>query len=297
VVHPVDKKPEATTKLFAAREKRIRPGRDEKILVSWNALAIRGMARAGRVFHYAPWIASARRALQFIRETMWRDARLLATYKDGRAHLSAYLDDYAFLLAAVLEVLQEQFSLEDLGFAEQLADVLLEQFEDPEGGGFFFTARDHEQLIHRPKPGHDNATPSGNAVAAWGLARLAALTGEERYARAAQRSLELFYPPMRDYPAGFGAMAIALDEQLEPPRTLILRGKEKALAPWQAELAREFLPDVAVLAIPDGTPNLPAVLDKPARPEPVNGWVCQGVTCLSPLSDLVNLKKALKEQA
>jgi uncharacterized protein YyaL (SSP411 family) len=287
----------ARKKLFAAREKRIRPGRDEKILVSWNALAIRGMARAGRVFHCAPWTASARRALQFIRETMWRDRRLLATYKDGRAHLSAYLDDYAFLLAAVLEVLQEQFSLEDLGFAEQLADVLLEQFEDPEGGGFFFTARDHEQLIHRPKPGHDNATPSGNAVAAWGLARLAALTGEERYARAAQRSLELFYPPMRDYPAGFGAMAIALDEQLEPPRTLILRGKEKALAPWQAELAREFLPDVAVLAIPDGTPNLPAVLDKPARPEPVNGWVCQGVTCLSPLSDLVNLKKALKEQA
>jgi uncharacterized protein YyaL (SSP411 family) len=287
----------ARTKLLAAREKRIRPGRDEKILVSWNALAIRGMARAGRVFHCAPWIASARRALQFIRETMWRDARLLATYKDGRAHLSAYLDDYAFLLAAVLELLQEQFSVADLGFAGQLADVLLEQFEDPEGGGFFFTARDHEQLIHRPKPGHDNATPSGNAVAAWGLARLAALTGEERYARAAQRTLELFYPPMRDYPAGFGAMAIALEEQLEPPRTLILRGKEKALAPWQAELAREFLPDIAVLAIPDGAPDLPAVLDKPLRPEPVNGWLCQGVTCLSPLSDLVNLKKALKEQA
>jgi uncharacterized protein YyaL (SSP411 family) len=287
----------ARTKLLAAREKRIRPGRDEKILVSWNALAIRGMARAGRVFHYAPWIASARRALRFIRETMWRDARLLATYKDGRAHLSAYLDDYAFLLVAVLELLQERFSVEDLGFAGELADVLLEQFEDPEGGGFFFTARDHEQLIHRPKPGHDNATPSGNAVAALGLARLAALTGEERYARAAQRTLELFYPPMRDYPAGFGAMAIALEEQLEPPRTLILRGKEKALAPWQAELAREFLPGVAVLAIPDGTPDLPAVLDKPPRPEPVNGWLCQGVTCLSPLSDLVNLKKALKEQA
>jgi hypothetical protein len=284
-------------KLLAAREKRVRPGRDEKILVSWNALAMRGMARAGRVFQCAPWVASARCALQFIRKTMWRDGRLLATYKDGRAHLSAYLDDYAFLLAAILELLQEKFSAEDLGFAQQLADVLLEQFEDPDGGGFFFTARDHEQLIHRPKPGHDNATPSGNAVAAWGLGRLAALTGEDRYARAAQATLELFYPPLRDYPAGFGAMAIVLDEQLEPPRTLILRGKEKALARWQAELAREFLPDVAVLAIPDGTAELPAVLDKPARPEPVNGWLCQGVTCLSPLSDLVNLKKALKEQA
>src|SRR5438105_2786181 len=204
---------QAKAKLFAAREKRVRPGRDEKILVSWNALAIRGMARAGRVFGRPEWTASARRALDFIRAKMWRGGRLLATYKDGRAHLNAYLDDYAFLLAALLELMQNQFSTEDLGFAEALAGVLLEQFEDPVAGGFFFTARDHERLIHRPKPGHDNATPSGNAVAAWALGRLAALTGNERHARAAQRTLELFYAPMRDYPAGFGAMTIALDEQ------------------------------------------------------------------------------------
>jgi uncharacterized protein YyaL (SSP411 family) len=288
---------EAKKKLFAAREKRIRPGRDEKILVSWNALAIRGMARAGRVFGRAEWSGSARRALHFVRARMWREGRLLATYKDGRAHLNAYLDDYAFLLAAIHELLQERFDKEDLDFAQQLAQVLLEQFEDREAGGFFFTARDHEQLIHRPKPGHDHATPSGNAVAAWALGRLAVLTGEERFARAAQRTLELFYPQMRDYPAGFGAMAIALDEQLEPPRMLILRGEARGLAAWQAELAREFLPQVAVLAIADGVADLPAVLDKPARPEAVNGWLCQGVTCHSPMSDLVNLKKALKEQA
>jgi uncharacterized protein YyaL (SSP411 family) len=284
-------------KLLAARERRIRPGRDEKILVSWNALAIRGMARAGRVFGRPEWLASARCALQFIRSNMWREGRLLATYKDGRAHLNAYLDDYAFLLAAILELLQERFSPHELGFAEQLADVLLEQFQDEPGGGFFFTARDHERLIHRPKPGHDNATPSGNAVAAWALGRLADLTGEERYARAARRTLELFYPAMREYPAGFGAMAIALDEQLQAPRVLILRGKAKALESWQAELAREVLPDATVLAIPDGMAGLPGVLNKPARPEPVNGWLCRGVTCLSPISDLVDLKKALKEQA
>jgi uncharacterized protein len=275
----------------------VRPGRDEKILVSWNALAIRGMARAGRVFGRPEWNASARRALEFIRTSMWRGGRLLATYKDGRAHLNAYLDDYAFLLAALLELMQNQFSMEDLRFAEALAVVLVEQFEDPDAGGFFFTARDHERLIHRPKPGHDNATPSGNAVAAWALGRLAALTGNERHARAAQRTLELFYPPMRDYPAGFGAMTIALDEQLSPPRTLILRGHPAALDAWRIELVREFLPDLAVLAIPDGTPGLPALIDKPARPEPVNGWLCRGVTCLQPISDLVNLKKALKEQA
>src|SRR5439155_16239045 len=287
----------ARRKLFVAREKRVRPGRDEKVLVSWNALAIRGMAHAARVFQQAEWLRSARRALDFIRAHLWRDGRLLATYKDGRAHLNAYLDDYAFLMAALLELMQSQFSVEHLRFAEALAGVLVEQFEDPDAGGFFFTARDHERLIHRPKPGHDNATPSGNAVAAWALGRLAALTGNERHARAAQRALELFYAPMRDYPAGFGAMTIALDEQLSPPRTLILRGHPAAFDAWRIELAREFLPDLAVLSIPDGTPGLPALIDKPARPEPVNGWLCRGVTCLQPISDLVNLKKALKEQA
>jgi len=166
----------AKQKLFEAREKRVRPGRDEKVLVSWNALAIRGMARAGRAFGRPEWIASARRALEFIRVTMGRNGRLLATYKDGRAHLNAYLDDYALLIAALLELMQDKFSTADLQWATALADVLLEQFEDPADGGFYFTGRDHERLIHRPKPGHDHATPSGNAVAAWALGRLAAIS-------------------------------------------------------------------------------------------------------------------------
>ncbi len=286
----------AKQKLFAARAKRVRPGRDEKVLVSWNALAIRGMAHAGRVFGREPWIASARRALDFIRSRMWRDGRLLATSKDGHAHLAAYLDDYAYLMAALIELLQSEFSLQDLEFAGQLAEVLLAQFEDAEGGGFFFTARDHEALIHRPKPGYDNATPSGNAVAAWGLGRLAALTGEQRYATAAERTLELFYPMMRDSPAGYGAMTIALDEHLQPPGVLVLRGRPEALAGWQAELAREFLPDTTVLAIADSMSGLPPALDKPARPEPVNGWLCRGVNCLLPISDLVDLRRTLKEK-
>jgi hypothetical protein len=178
-----------------------------------------------------------------------------------------------------------------------LADVLLEKFEDPIDGGFYFTARDHEQLIHRPKPGHDHATPSGNAVAAWTLGRLAALTGEERYARAAERTLQLFYPAMRDFPGGFAMMAIALDEFLALPKTLILRGKAEALGAWQSELAHEFLPDTEVLAIPDDLKGLPALLDKPPRPQAVNAWLCRGVTCLEPISDLVKLKMVLKEKA
>ena len=284
----------ARSKLFAAREQRVRPGRDEKILVSWNALAIRGMARAGRVFGRPTWVASARRALGFIRGRMWKDGRLLATAKDGRAHLSAYLDDYAFLIAALLELLQAGFSGADLEFAEQLAEVLLEQFEDPEAGGFFFTARDHEELLHRPKPGHDNAMPSGNGVAAFSLGRLAALTGEERYARAAERTLELFYPVMRDRPAGFAQLALALEELLVPPAVLVLRGARPELEKWSSVLAREFLPGMLSVSIENEATGLPPVLDKPARPEPVNGWLCRGVSCLAPISDLAALRSACK---
>jgi uncharacterized protein YyaL (SSP411 family) len=286
----------ARRKLFEAREQRVRPGRDDKVLVSWNALAIRGMAHAGRVLGRSDWLASARRALDFIRGRMWGDGRLLATYKDGRAQLNAYLDDYAFLIAALLELMQADFSRADLDFATALADVLLAEFEDREAGGFFFTGASHERLFHRPKPAQDHATPAGNALAAWSLGRLAALTGEARYGEAAERTVALFYPQLRDYPAGFAAMALALAEQLQPPKLLVLRGQREALARWRDELAHEYQPDAMVLALADGMPGLPAALDKPKRPQPVNGWLCRGVTCLEPISDLVQLKSAYKEK-
>ena len=275
----------------------MRPGRDEKVLVSWNALAIRGMAHAGRVFARPEWIASARRALDFIRTRMWHDAKLLATYKDGRAHLNAYLDDYAFLIAALLELMQAQFKSADLAFARELADVLLADFEDAEHGGFFFTGKSHERLFHRPKPAQDQAMPSGNAIAAWALNRLAMLTGETRYSAAAERTVALFYPQMREYPAGFAAMTSALSEQLTPPKLLVLRGRGEKLGRWQDELARQYMPEGMVLALPDGLEGLPAALDKPRRAEPVNGWLCRGVICLEPISDLVQLMNACKEKS
>ncbi|HUQ76386.1 MAG TPA: thioredoxin domain-containing protein [Burkholderiales bacterium] len=286
----------ARAKLFAARERRVRPGRDEKVLVSWNALAIRGMAHAGRVFGRPEWLASARRALDFIRQRMWQQDRLLATYKDGRAHLNAYLDDYAFLIAALLEVMQAEFSVAELDWAKALAEVLLAQFEDRENGGFFFTASSHERLFHRPKPGQDQATPAGNAVAAGGLNHLALITDNTRYAHAAERTLRLFQPLMREHPAGYAAMTIALSEQIEPPRLLVLRGRGTELGRWQQELAREYLPNGLVFVLPDAITGLPAALDKPRGAEPVNGWLCRGVICLPPMSDLIQLKAACKEK-
>jgi uncharacterized protein len=284
----------ARAKLLAARERRVRPGRDDKVLVSWNALAIRGMARAAAVLGRDDWLASARRALEFIQRTMWRDGRLLATYKDGRAHLNAYVDDYAFLLDALLEMLQVDFRGPDLALARALADALLGRFEDADEGGFFFTSHDHERLIHRPKPGHDNATPSGNGVGAFALARLGHLTGETRYLDAARRAVAAFYPAMQRYPGGFGALSIALEEAIAPPAVVVLRGPKAQLAPWRAALAPEHRPQRVVVAIDDAEGNLPSALDKPATPGRVNAYVCRGVTCLAPVAELAALRKLLE---
>src|SRR5207248_7641208 len=229
-------------------------------------------ARAARVFGRDDWLQSARRALDFIRTSLWRDGKLLATARDGRAHLDAYLDDHAYLLAALLEMMQARFDAADLRWATEIAGVLMDKFHDRDAGGFFFTAHDHEQLIHRPKPGPDNATPSGNAVAALALHRLAFLTGETRLSDAAAGTIALFWRGLDTQPAAFGTLLAALEEQLETPRTLVVRGPEDSFAPWRAMLDRAYLPATLALFIPADAGPLPAPLAKPAANQ-VTAWL------------------------
>ena len=282
----------ARAKLLAARAQRVAPGRDEKVLTSWNGLMIRGMARAAAVFGRSDWLASAQRAADFVRVTLWRNGRLLATCKDGRAHLNAYLDDHAFMLDGLLELMQAGFRVEDLRFARALADLLLTQFEDRERGGFFFVSHDHEKLIHRAKPGPDNATPSGNGIAAIALQRLGHLTGEARYLDAAERALKLFYPLMERRPSAFPSLLVALEEWLQPPRTVVLRGPERELGGWRHDLAAAYRPDTVVLAIPADIAELPPTLAKPEGAS-VSAWVCRGATCLAPITSREELMRAL----
>ena len=283
----------ARGKLLSAREKRVRPGRDEKVLTSWNALMVHGMARAARIFSEPTWLASARQAREFIRRTLWRDGRLVATCKDGRAHLNAYLDDYAFLLDALLELMEGEFRADDLTLARELADVLLAQYEDQQAGGFFFVSNDHETLIHRPKQGHDGATPSGNGIAARALQRLGHLTGDARYLDAARRTLELFYPLMERQPGACVSLATALEEYLEPPQIVILRGAPDEVEDWRKKLGHTYRPGTLVIGIPAGTAALPAPLDKPAPVARIEAWVCRGVSCLPPISDFAELERSL----
>ena len=285
----------ARAELYAARERRVRPGRDDKVLTSWNALTIKAMARAGRVFGSDTWLASARAALAFLRAHLWRDGRLLATYRQGRAHLNAYLDDHAFLLDALLELLQTDFRLEDLDFARSIADLLLAQFEDRAAGGFYFVSHDHEELFQRPKTAHDGATPSGNGVGAYALQRLGHIVGEPRYLGAAERTLKAFWAAIQDRPSGHTTLLTTLEEALAPPRIVVLRGAPAELPAWQARLSGAYRPDTVIIAIPDGTAGLPAALDKPhpSGQSAVSAWVCMGVTCLPPVFQLAELEQVL----
>jgi uncharacterized protein YyaL (SSP411 family) len=276
---------EARAKLFATREQRIRPGRDEKILGSWNGLMIAGMAKAARVFQRDDWLRSAQSAMDFVRTTLWRDGKLLATHKDGKTHLNAYLDDHAFLLNAALELLQTDFRSTDLNFAMQLADALLTRFEDKENGAFFFTSHDHESLIQRNKVGQDNATPSGNGIAAQALIRLTELTGDMRYAEAAERCLKLFFTSMQQAPSHFSSLCTALDELLKPPSLLVLCGAENETSAWRAAVVAKYLPGLMVIVLKGDEVDLPAPLDKP-HAAITTAWLCRGTTCLPPITGL-----------
>jgi uncharacterized protein len=279
----------ARGKLFAAREQRIRPGRDDKILTAWNALMIRGMAIAGRHLDCDDCLDSAQRALDFIHTQLWKDGRLLATYKDGHAHLPAYLDDYAFLIDAILELVQTRWRAADLRFATQLADVLLAHFEDAVQGGFFFTADDHEQLIQRPKPLADESMPAGNGIAALALGRLGHILGETRYLDAAERTLKAAWPAMTEMPYAHVALIIALEEYLEAPQTIVLRGEGESLQEWQAHCARPYAPGRIVLAIPSRETDLPGLLTERKAQGEVVAYVCHGMTCQAPVTSLVEL--------
>jgi hypothetical protein len=172
-----------------------------------------------------------------------------------------------------------------------LADTLLDSFEDREGGGFFFTRHDHEALIQRPKPAHDNATPAGNGVAALALLRLGHLTGETRYLAAAERTLQAFRRILAA-PAGCASLVLALAEWRVPPTLVVLRGSGPELTRWQGHLAARFAPDTLILALPAGLAGLPPVLDKPVQGDPC-GWVCRGLECRPPVSDLAELAGAV----
>jgi hypothetical protein len=277
----------ARDKLLAERERRPRPGRDEKILASWNALAIKGMAAAGRRLERPDWIDSAERALEYLYRSHWREGRLLASSRDGHARLNAYLDDYAYLIDAILELMQARWNSTWLGFARDLAGRLVTHFEDAENGGFYFTSDDHEALVLRPRPLADDAMPSGNAVAAEALQGLALLSGEPAWQDAAQRTIRGAWSALEHAPYAHVGLLEGLRQTLEPPEQLLVRGEPIELASWQRAAGATYVPARSVYAIPAQAGDLPPALSaKRAETGRTLAYRCVGTHCEPPFDSL-----------
>lgn len=275
--------------LLRTRQQRSPPARDDKILTAWNGLMIRGMARAGRMLACESFIDSAARSADFMRAKLWQNARFAASYRNGTATLNGYLDDYAFMLEGLLELLQARWRADDLAFARAIADAMLTHFEDAEGG-FFFTAHDHETLLYRPKSGADDAIPSGNAAAIAGLLKLGYLLAESRYLHSAETALGLFAAELDRQPSVNAAMTIAAQYAVQHTQ-VILSGEPASVGAWQRWCNQQYWPYTSVYAIDAPTPAIPASQTPP--PTGAIAVVCRGLHCEAPIDNLPQLQQTL----
>ena len=274
---------QARAKLFAARARRVRPGLDDKILTSWNALTIGGIARTVRALDAPPLLGLAENALDNLYNAAWRDGRLYAKAGADALRFPGYLDDYALTLDALIDMLQCRWSERDIAWAIVLAEILLKRFEDNEHGGFFFTAHDHEALIQRPKPFTDEALPSGNGVAARALLRLGHLLGETRYLDAAERTLRAAYSTMQQMPAACCAVLRTLNDFLDPRTHVVVRFDDAAEeSAWRAAFAKTDSRRVDAYFIPRDAGKLPGILDAQKHAAGGLAWVCRGTQCEAP---------------
>jgi uncharacterized protein len=284
----------ARAKLLAIRGKRIWPGLDDKVLTSWNALAIRGLALAARNLPEPRFAAAADRALEYVRTQLWRNGRLLATSQNGVSHLNAYLDDYAYLAQALLEMLQIRWRNEDVAWLREILSAMLDHFEDAQLGGFFFTSDDHEQLIHRSKSFSDDAIPAGNGIAARALIRAGYLLGETRWLEAGERTLRAAWLALNRFPHGHMSLLEALAEYLTPPEIVIVRGAAAEAEAWRDELNKLYAPHRLVFAIPADLAGLDAALADKKPGAGTRAYVCRGSTCSAPVETLADLARTAR---
>ena len=219
---------------------------------------------------------------------------MLATCKDGKAHLNAYLDDHAFLIDAILSLLNYRWNPDWMQFAVDLADLLLTHFTDKDSGGFYFTAHDHENLIQRSKPLMDDALPCGNGVAAVALLELGHLLGEPRYLEAAENTLKAAWPSIVRYPSAHNTLLHALEDYLRPPRQVIIRAGATELEVWRRQAQSLATPLTRIYPIPATATGLPGMLnDRRAENIPV-AYICTGNQCLAPVTRLDLLAENIK---
>ncbi|HEX8683094.1 MAG TPA: thioredoxin domain-containing protein, partial [Ardenticatenaceae bacterium] len=293
----------ARAKLFERRAGRIAPGTDTKIITSWNGLAIAAFAEASRVLDSREYREVAERAARFILDTM-RDenGRLLRTWKadPGVAKLNGYLEDYAYLIYALTHLYEATFNPQWLESARELAEAMLDEFRD-EKGGFYDTGKGHETLVMRPKDIVDNATPSGNSMAALALLRLGALINGQRFTDEAYRTLQLVGRGMGEQPLGFGNWLVALDWWLTPTIEFALVGPESGVESFTREIFSRFLPNKVVVQAEAGdelaqrAELIPLLQERTAINGQATAYLCRNFACQRPVTDATELADQIEQ--
>jgi uncharacterized protein YyaL (SSP411 family) len=277
-------------RLYEVRSQRVWPGLDDKRLTSWNALMISALAEAGAVLERADYLDAAERAAGFVLESLRdEEGRLLRTWKDGRGRLNAYLEDHAFLLEALLTLYESSFDPRWFAEARALADTTIERFGDEQHGGFFETSTDHERLLTRRKDLEDHPIPSGNASAAYGLLRLAALTGEHRYEAQAVGVLRLLHELAAQHPQAFGHVLQALDFHLAPVREVALVGDDRE--PLERVVRGAFRPHLVLAG--GAADGVPLLQDRPTVDGRAAAYVCERFACKAPVTEPGELERLL----
>ena len=286
-------------RLLEARAKRVRPGRDDKVLAGWNGLACRALAEAGRALGRSDYVAAAVRNAEFLLDSMRRDGRLLRTWKGGQARLKGYLEDYAMVAAALVDVYEATFERRWLDAARRLADDLVGLFWDDTLEGFYDTGHDHERLIVRPRNLFDNAVPSGTSVAIETLLRLAVLTGEATYESRAQAALRPVADLIGRYPSGFGRFLCALDFHLGPrvEVALVTPAGDGGAESLVAEVFGRYLPNRVVAGMAAGdapaAAGIPLLESRIAVEGKATAYVCRNYACELPVTARAALARQL----
>jgi uncharacterized protein YyaL (SSP411 family) len=288
---------ESRKQLFAAREQRIHPHKDDKVITAWNGLMIEAFAAAGATLGESRYLDASRRAADFVQQKLRRaDGRLLHTWRKGEAKFAGFLDDYTYLacgLIALYEATGESRYLE-----QAIADMetVLTRFAEEGEGGFYYTADDQEQLLVRNKEFADNAVPSGNALAALALVKLAKLTGDERYLSAAEQTMQASVELMKRYPSGTAQMLQAVDLYLGPTYEIVFAGDEKTESHEAvADLQRRFLPNKVLAYVGKDSPTAlgDLIKGKAMLGDVPTLYICEGFTCQAPAQGSEEIAHAL----
>ena len=288
---------EGRQKLFTEREKRVRPGRDEKILTSWNGLMISGFIDGFKITGNEPYLVAAKDAVRFILQEMRKDGHLMRVFNKGKCQVKGYSEDYAFFIQALIDLYEATFELEWLKEAEELNRQMIHQFWDERDGGFFFSGKENESLIARSKNPYDHVIPSANSIAVFNLIRLGYLTEAESLKQKAEQTLHLFFNLLDQHPLGFVQMLSGLSFLLSPEEIGVIGSKnDPRTVSMLKEIYLAYLPN-KILSLRDPKEPVeknwfPFLMEKGVTETPTT-FVCKGFTCLPPVKDEKELKKIL----